>query len=293
MKFTIIIPAYNSSTFINIPLNSLERQTYKSDFEVLIINDGSTDNLKEKIKPYIQRNKNWKLINKENGNWGSVINYVKHNNLINGQYVTILDSDDYFKTNMLEEVNKFNSDIIITGIAKKEKNKEKKIPIFFSKRNKIINKERAFTPISTPHGKFYKKQLFMKMIDLKAKVSYQDTVLFNDLVSKSESIQYVNKVLAVWWRDRDGNSTTQSWDVKRATVWLKTCQRISSLPFAHIEANAWVLMYLWELSRKYKDKIPFKIHVDTKRVKFKWLPFGIRNILKIYFLIKTKHFRNS
>lgn len=292
MKFTIIIPAYNSSTFINIPLDSLEKQTYKNDFEVLIINDGSTDNLKDKIKPYINKNKNWKLIDKENGNWGSVINYVKHHNLIKGEYVTILDSDDYFKTNILEEVSKFNSDMIITGVAKKEKNKESRLPIFFSKKNKIIKKERAFTPISTPHGKFYKKSLFMKMIDLKTKVSYQDTVLFNDLVSKSKSIQYVGEVLAVWWRDRERNSTTQSWNIDRATIWLETCQRISSLPFVHIEANAWVLMYLWELSRKYKGKILFKICIDTKRIKFKWLPFGLRNICKIYFLIKTKRFRN-
>lgn len=289
MKFSIIIPSYNSSSFINIPLDSLEAQTFK-DFEVLIIDDGSTDQLEKTIKPYLERNKSWKLISKANGNWGSVINYVKNNNLAKGDYITILDSDDYFNKNMLEQVSKRDEEVVVTNIYRRIKDKNHKMKVYFGK-ERLIEKDAAFTPISTPHGKFYKKSLWTKMIDLREKVSYQDTVLFNDLISKSTSIYFIDKPLATWWYDRPGNSTTINWDIKRATLWLETCIRIINLPYVHNEANTWALMYLWELNRNYKGNSPFKVTVDTTKANFKWLPLGARHLAKTYFMLKTKKFR--
>lgn len=289
MKFSIIIPAYNSSSFINIPLESLEAQTYKN-FEVLIVDDGSTDNLKQSIEHYLDRNPSWKLITKKNGNWGSVMNYVKSNDLAKGEYITILDSDDYFDKDMLKEVSKRNEEVVVTNIFRRIKDKNHKMKVYWGK-ERLIDKNRAFTPISTPHGKFYKNSLWAKMIDLREKVSYQDTVLFNDLVSKAQSIYFIDKPLATWWYDRPGNSTTVNWDIKRATLWLETCTRIITLPYVHDEANTWALMYLWELNRNYKGKIPFKVVIDTNKADFKWLPRGTRYLSKIYFLAKTKKFR--
>lgn len=289
MKFTIIIPSYNSSSFINIPLDSLEKQT-NQDFEVLIVNDGSKDDLKGTIKPYLDRNKSWKLIDKENGNWGSVINYVKNKNLAKGEYVTVLDSDDYFEPTMLEEVSKRNEEIIVTNIFIRKTDKLGKINVYWGK-ERVLDKKRAFTPLSMPHGKFYKKELFQKMIDLREKVSYQDTVLFNDLMSKAKDVYFIKKPLAVWWYDRPGNSTTVNWDINRATLWLETCTRVITLPNGHDETNTWALMYLWELSRQYKGEIPFQVTIDTSKAKFTWLPLGTRHLAKMYFLISTKKFR--
>ncbi len=291
MKFTIIIPAYNSSSFIHIPLDSLEAQTFK-DFEVLIVNDGSTDDLKTAVNPYLVRNPKWKLVNKKNGNWGSVMNFVKKQKLVSTEYVTILDSDDFFAKNMIEEASKRSEDVIITGISKLEKSKTSKMPVYFSG-NGIVKKERAFTPVSTPHGKFYKKALWNKMIDLEEGVSYQDTVLFNDLLSKAESIFYIKEPLATWWIDREGNSTTVEWDNQRAKLWIQTCKRIVSLKDGHDETNSWALMYLWELGRNFKGTVKGKVRIDIKKAKFKWLPFGTRKLAKCYFVFKTKKFRNK
>lgn len=289
MKFTIVIPAYNSSSFINIPLDSLEKQTFK-DFEVLIVNDGSTDDLKKTLKPYLDRNKNWKLINKENGNWGSVINYVKHKKLATGDYVTVLDSDDYFEPEMLKTVAKRKEDIVVTNIFIRRFNKKGTVNVYWGK-ERTLDKKRAFTPLSMPHGKFYKNELFSQMIDLREKVSYQDTVLFNDLMSKAETVYFIKTPLAVWWYDRPGNSTTVNWDIKRVTLWLETCTRVVTLPNAHDETNTWALMYLWELSRQYKGEVPFKVSIDTAKAKFTWLPCGVRKMAKAYFLLTTKKYR--
>ena len=289
MRFTIIIPAYNSAKYINIPLDSLEKQSFDQDFQVLIINDGSTDKTKEVVSPYLKRNKTWKIINKTNGNWGSVINHVKNKKLIKGDYVTILDSDDSFNTEMLKTVQNDTSDIIMTNISILKNNKTKKVKVLFGS-SRITFPNKCFTPLSMPHGKFYKKELFQSMVNLREGVPYQDTVLFNDLMSKANSVSFIKKPLAIWWNDREGNSTNEAWDSKRATLWLDTCKTIINLKGANNETNSWAFMYLWELNRNFKGQSPYKIKMNTNKAKFKWLPFGTRTIAKIYFLSKTKRF---
>ena len=293
MIYTIIIPAYNATKFIKHPLDSLSSQTIdKNEFEVLIIDDGSTDikELTKIVSLYKKRIKNLKLISKKNGNWGSVINYVKKNKLCQGKYITILDSDDWFEVNMLSYFKEHNEDILISQI-KWLKGKRSRKPKMFLRGFGNIKKETAFTPFSMPQGKFYKKELFYSMVDLKEGVSYQDTVLYNDLLSKSESIFTTKKRLVIWWSDREGNSTTEVWDERRAITWISTCQRILNLPNRNDESMSWVLMYLFELSRNYKGKLDTKLlGFDPKLVKMKWLYFGSRNLIKKIFLFKTKRF---
>ena len=290
MKFTIIIPAYNSSKFINIPLDSLLKQTFK-DFEVLIIDDGSTDDLKGSVSKYTSLNKNWRVIKKKNGNWGSVINYVKHKKLAKGDYVTVLDSDDFFQPEMLEEVSKQNGDIITTSIFVLNNGHYKKLSVFFQKSGPV-KKERSFTPISTPHGKFYNKDLFYSMIDLKEGISYQDTVMYHDMANKAKSHYYINKQLATWWDDRDGNSSTAAWDRKRADIWIETCERILTLENSHPESKSWIYMYLWFMNKNYKGETK-KLVINKKGAKFKWLPLGSRTIMSLYFKMKTKKYTNN
>lgn len=288
-KFTIIIPAFNAAKHIHIPLESLKTQTFQ-DFEVLIINDGSTDDTVEVASKIISNLPNYKIITKTNGNWGSVINHVIKNRLATGEYVTILDSDDYFANNCLEEVSKHSEDIIATNVFFLKDGKKKDQNIMFGKEGvKDIN--RIFTPVSTPHGKFYKNDLFNSLIELKEGVSYQDTVLYNHLASKAKSFYWIKKPLAVWWMDRLGNSTTVEWNEKRATVWLETCQRVIKNS-SNDESISWALMYLWELGRNYNSYPPIKIKLDTSKAKFMWLPFGTRHLAKMYFMIKSKKFRD-
>ena len=64
-KFSIIVPVYNTEKYLNRCLESIEKQTL-DDYEVIIVNDGSTDNSKSIIDKYLSNNK-FKCINKENG----------------------------------------------------------------------------------------------------------------------------------------------------------------------------------------------------------------------------------
>lgn len=97
-KFSIIIPVYNVEKYIKKCLDSVFSQSYK-DYEVIIINDGSTDKSMDIAKEY-----NVKIINQKNkGQSAARNNGIKH---ATGDYLIFLDSDDYWEKDLLKELNK-------------------------------------------------------------------------------------------------------------------------------------------------------------------------------------------
>lgn len=104
-KISVIIPVYNTEKYIEKCLDSLERQTMK-DFEVIVVNDGSTDNSKKVIKEYMKENKlNIKYLEKENGGLASARNYGVERTL--GKYIAFLDSDDYIDNDLFSDLEKY------------------------------------------------------------------------------------------------------------------------------------------------------------------------------------------
>jgi len=101
-KISVIIPAYNVENYIEKTLKSLILQTFK-DFEVIIVNDGSTDNTENKINSILKNaDFQWKLLNQQNQG----VSVARNNGLIeaNGAYVCFLDGDDYYDAFFLEKM---------------------------------------------------------------------------------------------------------------------------------------------------------------------------------------------
>ena len=107
IKFSIIIPVYNTQKYIQRCLESVFNQTYEN-YEVIVVNDGSTDNSEEEIKSY----KNIKYIKQKNKGLSSARNIgVKK---ATGDYIIFLDSDDSIESNLLEELNnKINNEDVV------------------------------------------------------------------------------------------------------------------------------------------------------------------------------------
>jgi len=100
MKVSIVIPAYNAQKTIKKAINSALRQNFlKKDFEIIVVNDGSTDKTLEILKSY---GKQIKIINQKNQ--GAVKAANKGFKKARGKYVVKLDADDYFKPNILREM---------------------------------------------------------------------------------------------------------------------------------------------------------------------------------------------
>ena len=98
---SIIIPVYNVEKYIVECLESVVNQTYEN-LEIILVNDGSTDNSKEICLEYAQRDQRIKLYSKENGGLSSARNYGLSK--VTGNYVFFLDSDDYLVTDTIENL---------------------------------------------------------------------------------------------------------------------------------------------------------------------------------------------
>lgn len=96
--FSVIIPTYNRASFIQRTIHSVLQQTF-SDFEIIVVDDGSTDNTEEEVASV----KDARIIyyKKENAERAAARNYGIAKST--GSYITFLDSDDLLKENHLEE----------------------------------------------------------------------------------------------------------------------------------------------------------------------------------------------
>lgn len=104
--FSVIIPTYNRANFLKRAIDSVLVQTFK-DFELIIVDDGSTDNTKELINLY--SDSRIKYIYKKNGGLNSARNKGLEN--ANGRYIAFCDSDDSWLPLKLEKhINKYNED---------------------------------------------------------------------------------------------------------------------------------------------------------------------------------------
>lgn len=96
-KVSVIIPAYNVGPYIEETLQSVFRQTF-TDYEVIVVDDGSTDDIKNKIRPYMGKIKY--IYQKNKGLAGARNTGIK---VAKGDYIALLDGDDIWLRQYLEE----------------------------------------------------------------------------------------------------------------------------------------------------------------------------------------------
>ena len=100
-KISIIVPVYNAEKYLHRCIDSILNQTF-IDFEVLLINDGSTDSSGVICDEYAKKDSRIKVFHKRNGGVSSARNIGVVN--MTGEYCIHCDSDDYMEYNLLEEV---------------------------------------------------------------------------------------------------------------------------------------------------------------------------------------------
>ena len=103
MRFSVIVPAYNVQDYIVSCIDSILKQSFK-DYEIVLVNDGSTDATFEHCEELSEKNGCIKLVNKENGGLSSARNVAI--NQAEGDYLLFLDGDDFWRDDdFLENLN--------------------------------------------------------------------------------------------------------------------------------------------------------------------------------------------
>jgi len=99
---SIIIPVYNTEKYLEQCINSAINQTY-TNTEILIINDGSTDDSEKIILKYVNKDKRIKYFKKEKTGCGDTRNHGINNS--KGNYIYFMDSDDYIDKTLIEKLH--------------------------------------------------------------------------------------------------------------------------------------------------------------------------------------------
>ncbi|MFI1773822.1 glycosyltransferase family 2 protein [Thalassobellus citreus] len=137
-EISILIPIYNSSLQLERCLHSVINQSFKN-FEVIMINDGSTDNSEKICLNYSSLDSRFKYYKKENGKKATAVNFGYK--MAVGNFISIIDSDDFIEHNLYEialaTILKHNVDIVNYSFNYIKNGKKEKNSLPFIK-NKII-----------------------------------------------------------------------------------------------------------------------------------------------------------
>lgn len=214
-KLSIIVPVYNVEQYLNRCLSSILNSTFQ-DFEVIVINDGSTDKTEEVIQEFIDKYKDKIVyISKRNAGVSMARNLGIEKAL--GKYITFVDSDDYIEPNMfelmIEKLEKDNFDVVICDVrlVYEDNQNTKVISSGYTSDLYHKNKIRETMPIFYPvmWNKIYKTEL-VKKIKFTSGVWYEDMEYLLKLYPDINSIGVVKEPLYNYLQRKNSITYTYS-----------------------------------------------------------------------------------
>ena len=119
-KVSVVVPVYKVEKYIKKCVNSIINQTYKN-LEIILVDDGSTDNSTKSCDDWAQKDKRVKVIHKKNGGVSSARNLGM--SVASGEWLCFIDSDDFVDQTYLEDFLKLpKSDLLIQGYVTEKNN---------------------------------------------------------------------------------------------------------------------------------------------------------------------------
>lgn len=193
VKFSLIIPVYNVRDYLSECLESVINQDY-DNYEVIVVNDGSTDDSLSIAKKYEKKYSNLiKVFDKKNGGLSDARNFGISK--ASGEYLFFIDSDDYIVNDALKVIDKNikNNDILvfnyITGV-----NYESAVKVCVANNSIVDLKERYLIGKPCAVNKICKRELFND-IEFPVGLYYEDLATTPKLVFKAKKIKFIDDAL--------------------------------------------------------------------------------------------------
>ena len=205
MRFSIIIPVYNVEMYISKCIESVKEQTL-TDFECLIIDDGTKDKSIEKAIETIGNDERFKIYHKANGGLSDARNYGIDK--ATGEYLFFLDSDDYIGNTLLEDTynmaKKCDSDIVCFDMMYVYDNDEEKISSGADFECKSYKDDKSVIFINnSSNNKIYRRSFMSDKRFIKG-MWYEDLAVIPVWLSKANNVSHVGKPL-YYYLQREGS----------------------------------------------------------------------------------------
>ncbi len=262
MKYSIVIPVYNIEKYVSDAIKSCLRQQCKSDYEVIIVNDGSNDGSASVIESFLY-DPRIVYINKANGGLSSARNAGM--SVAKGDYILFLDGDDWLADDALSVLDKTvgDADIIVfpmmytypDGTRKKADYSavygilDANCFLSISMRNRIFN-------IIPAQNKVYKREFLQQnnilFID---GILHEDNPFFFDIVMSASVIKTIENPIYYYRQNRPG-AITSSCSIKNFEGVIKGNSHILEKTGENNKAvNFFILtVLLFQAINKYKSK---------------------------------------
>ena len=227
-RVSVVVPIYGVEKYIKQCLDSILAQTLK-DIEVILVDDGSPDRSGEIADEYALKDSRIKVIHQANQGYGVAVNVGL--DLAQGEYVAIVEPDDYIEPDMYEklynQITKFDADLCKASFYKynsQAKNKEQENEIWKYDVQNIEDFpcDRTFTIKEFPkllifHASvwsiLYKKE-FLRLNNIRfnntQSSSYQDFPFITEVLCKAKKICVLQDYLYHWRLEENQNSSTSS-----------------------------------------------------------------------------------
>ena len=259
MRFSIVIPNYNNIKWWERMIKSIESQTYK-DYEVIIVDDMSTDGSYKAIAEYLYK----KYIEKNINNWHIYQNETKRLNggtrnvgvaKACGDYIVFMDCDDYFYSSyalesISKEIEKTHADLIRLPYHYLVQCGEGDVPLHEATIPKLMQ-----SLFVAPWTKCVKRELFRPFPE---GTLNEDVSQHIDQVDQIESIGYVNQPVIVWnCRNDNAISKHEENPLRRASYW-KQIADLEILDLKHDYSKEWKQARLNQYYTIAKERLGIK-----------------------------------
>lgn len=280
-EVSVVIPCYNAERYIHKTLDSICNQTFKN-YEIICVNDGSTDGTLEILKKYEKKYSFFSVISKENDRGASTIRVGLEK--IKGNYVCVIDNDDYVSERYIEDlyntIIKENADIAVCGFQREN---------YFSGKvlSREMNKKRESILIDNDYGylleintSLWNKMFSKRLIDcvLKEKKFFgMDMIYLGFMYANTKKIAFTDEIL-YFYQVREQSSINNLkkdyiMNVYNSLIDVKKYyQKVNAKMISFLDAYAFLHMGVSLTYRMYKNddfKVLFSENIKYLNANFK------------------------
>ena len=228
---SVIMPVYNSEKYVSESIESVCNQSYEN-WELLIVNDGSTDHTSKIIDDYAKKDSRIKVFHKKNEGVSIARNFALDQ--IYGEYVTFIDSDDVYHVERLERMLRvfeqhLNCDIVFSRY-KEFKGRVNKSEANGSGRIEISEQNILEKVISDSKNHFVWNTMIKSKIAKKEKFAQirfaEDFCYIRDCACNCNKMAILDKTLYFYRRDNDNAMTSHFFSEKYVSDYMKLVENV-------------------------------------------------------------------